>query len=50
MRNAGKAGDEMYYHQLMLKYGPIVKVTILGKTAYYVASVDSTTAPGPGCI
>ena len=47
MRNAGKAGDEMYHHQLMLKYGPIVKVTILGKTACYVASVDSTNIALP---
>ena len=31
MRNLSKAGDENYFHQLLVKYGPIVKVTILGE-------------------
>ena len=31
MRNMSKAGDENYFHRLLVKYGPIVKVTIMGE-------------------
>ena len=32
MRNLSKAGDEAYFHQLLLKYGPVVKVTTMGES------------------
>ena len=35
MRNSSKAGDENYFHQLLLKYGPVVKVTILGELQFH---------------
>ena len=31
MRNSSKAGDENFFHQLLVKYGPIVKMTIMGE-------------------
>ena len=31
-RNLTKAGDENYFHQQLLKYGPIVKIPILGES------------------
>ena len=34
MRNLSKAGDENYFHQLLLKYGPVVKVTVMGESNY----------------
>ena len=33
MRNLSKAGDEAYFHQLLLKYGPVVKVTNMGDSS-----------------
>ena len=33
MRNLSKAGDEAYFHQLLLKYGPVAKVTVMGESA-----------------
>ena len=32
IRNLPKAGEEAYFHQLLLKYGPVVKVTTLGES------------------
>ena len=31
-RTINKAGDENYFHQQLLKYGPIVKTTTLGES------------------
>ena len=31
-RTINKAGDENYFHQQLLKYGPIVKITTLGES------------------
>ena len=31
VRTINKAGDENYFHQQLLKYGPIVKITTLGE-------------------
>ena len=33
VRNLSKAGDEAYFHQLLLKYGPVVKVTTMGESS-----------------
>ena len=30
-RSLSKAGDEAYFHQLLLKYGHIAKVTVVGE-------------------
>ena len=31
VRYASNAGDSAYVHQILLKYGPIVKLSVLGK-------------------
>ena len=33
-RNMSKAGDEGYFHKLLLNYGPIVKVMVMGESIY----------------
>ena len=32
IRGSTKAGDEYFYHQVALKYGPVAKVTNLGES------------------
>ena len=43
INNLPKAGEEGYFYQLLLKYGPIVKVMAMGEFAVPVYnSVDAT--------
>eukprot|EP00731_Ephydatia_muelleri_P031105 Em0022g619a len=41
VRYASNAGDSAYVHQILLKYGPIVKLSVLGKTLVVVSSPDA---------
>ena len=42
-----KAGDDAYFHQLLLKYGPIAKVTVMGATtAIILYNLDSSNISG----
>eukprot|EP00731_Ephydatia_muelleri_P017870 Em0010g968a len=40
-RTINKAGDENYFHQQLLKYGPIVKITTLGKPLVVVGTPEA---------
>ncbi|KAL5469466.1 hypothetical protein EMCRGX_G030723 [Ephydatia muelleri] len=41
IRGSTKAGDDFIFHQLALKYGPIAKVTTLGKPIIVVSTPDA---------
>ena len=52
IRGLKKAGDDFYFHQVALKYGPIAKVTSLGKSTklegVLVSVPDPTDAAADG--